>query len=147
MYTIAVFKVKVCGSQLLFLIIFLTTIISVVSNQSWSDKSNNQSISDLKSKQNCKILCGYCNCLSFYCGEECLCECNKENSEVDCIASIKNNSSEWQVPFAVLIQGPTNNQFIRYILNSEQHRDFGIWSTRSKRSTITIYMPTRKLRK
>lgn len=30
---------------------------------------------------NCKDLCGKCNCLGFYCGEECLCECDGEGDE------------------------------------------------------------------
>lgn len=27
--------------------------------------------------QKCKNLCTICNCIGFYCGDECICECNK----------------------------------------------------------------------
>lgn len=25
--------------------------------------------------ENCKNLCNLCNCIGFYCGDECICEC------------------------------------------------------------------------
>lgn len=29
----------------------------------------------------CKELCGLCGCTGFYCGDECICECNKQSDE------------------------------------------------------------------
>lgn len=29
----------------------------------------------------CKNLCSQCNCVGFYCGEECLCECSDQNDD------------------------------------------------------------------
>lgn len=29
----------------------------------------------------CKALCKLCDCIGFYCGEECICECNNKNDE------------------------------------------------------------------
>lgn len=33
--------------------------------------------------QKCKDLCGICNCIGFYCGDECICECNKRDDDDD----------------------------------------------------------------
>lgn len=31
--------------------------------------------------QKCKDICNSCSCVGFYCGDECICECNKEDEE------------------------------------------------------------------
>lgn len=31
--------------------------------------------------ENCQKLCGHCGCMGFYCGDECICECNNQEDE------------------------------------------------------------------
>lgn len=31
--------------------------------------------------ESCKMLCGHCGCTGFYCGDECICECNNQEGE------------------------------------------------------------------
>lgn len=35
----------------------------------------------LEKIESCKDLCGYCGCIGFYCGDECLCECSDQNNK------------------------------------------------------------------
>lgn len=32
----------------------------------------------------CKDLCKLCNCIGFYCGDECICECDRKDVESEC---------------------------------------------------------------
>lgn len=34
--------------------------------------------------ENCKNICNLCNCIGFYCGDECICECFNKNDESEC---------------------------------------------------------------
>lgn len=36
------------------------------------------SIEEIEMTGKCKMLCESCGCIGFYCGEECLCECNDQ---------------------------------------------------------------------
>lgn len=39
--------------------------------------------------QNCKDLCNLCNCVGFYCGDECICECNNKDDESEFLCERK----------------------------------------------------------
>lgn len=97
-----------------------------------------------KHEQNCKALCEHCGCLGFYCGEECICECNDENSDTECIHTMQVNARTLNSPFEILIQGPSSNRFVRNAQQFEQRELVVMGSnrtTRNRRSTITIYKP------
>lgn len=97
-----------------------------------------------KHEQNCKALCEHCGCLGFYCGEECICECNDENSDTECIHTMQVNARTLNSPFEILIQGPSSNRFVRNAQQFEQRELVVVGSnrtTRNRRSTITIYKP------
>ncbi|XP_060660644.1 uncharacterized protein LOC132794305 [Drosophila nasuta] len=100
-----------------------------------------------KHERNCKALCEHCGCLGFYCGEECICECNNENSDTECIQTMQLNARTLNAPFEILIQGPSNNRFVRNALQFDQKRELVVRSAsqskspRNRRSTITIYKP------
>ncbi|EDW17979.1 uncharacterized protein LOC6581781 [Drosophila mojavensis] len=102
-----------------------------------------------KHERNCKALCEHCGCLGFYCGEECICECNNENSDTECIHTMQVNARTLNTPFEILIQGPSSNRFVRNAKEFEQKRELvvspagEIKAARSRRSTITIYKPSR----
>ncbi|XP_032598732.1 uncharacterized protein LOC6557460 [Drosophila grimshawi] len=101
-----------------------------------------------KHERNCKALCEHCGCLGFYCGEECICECNNENSDTECIHTMQVNARTLNTPFKILIQGPSNNRFVRNAQQFEQKREMVTRSavdpksTRNRRSTIIIYKPS-----
>ncbi|KAH8397545.1 hypothetical protein KR222_009106 [Zaprionus bogoriensis] len=106
-----------------------------------------------KHEQNCKALCEHCGCLGFYCGEECICECNDENSDTECIHTMQLNARTLNSPFEILIQGPSSNRFVRNAQQFEQKCEPRARSaaaaaasktTRNRRSTITIYKPELK---
>ncbi|XP_034483382.1 uncharacterized protein LOC117788659 [Drosophila innubila] len=101
-----------------------------------------------KHERNCKALCEHCGCLGFYCGEECICECNNDNSDTECIQTMQLNARTLNAPFEILIQGPSSNRFVRNARQFEQKRklvarsgDSENKTTRNRRSTITIYEP------
>ncbi|EDW69219.1 uncharacterized protein [Drosophila virilis] len=101
-----------------------------------------------KHERNCKALCEHCGCLGFYCGEECICECNDENSDTECIHTMQVNARTLESPFEILIQGPSSNRFVRNAQQFEQKRELVTRSavdgktTRNRRSTIIIYKPS-----
>lgn len=37
--------------------------------------------------QKCKDLCNLCSCVGFYCGDECICECNNKDDESEFFVS------------------------------------------------------------
>ncbi|XP_064547494.1 uncharacterized protein LOC135434747 [Drosophila montana] len=105
-------------------------------------------LAEHKHERNCKALCEHCGCLGFYCGEECICECNNENSDTECIHTMQVNARTLNSPFEILIQGPSSNRFVRNAKQFEQKRELVTRSavesktTRNRRSTITIYKPS-----
>lgn len=36
---------------------------------------------DSEKVESCKNLCSHCGCMGFYCGDECICECNNDVEE------------------------------------------------------------------
>lgn len=95
----------------------------------------------------CKGLCEQCNCMAFYCGEECICECNDEQSDTECIARMQSSARKQRMPFEILIQGPTANSFVRNALQFEQNSKRCSKNTcHRKRSTVTIYKPQKDLK-
>lgn len=100
------------------------------------------SSADVRSYRTCRDLCCSCGCLGFYCGEECLCECDgtgetegkmlpsslwccaeccgraepQQNtcpSDNECIEKIHNRCERMQLQFEVLIQGSDDNRLVR----------------------------------
>lgn len=59
--------------------------------------------SDAVEYENCKSLCNLCNCIGFYCGDECICECFNKSDE-----------SEWMNP----IHTANSFQLSRFLLHS-----------------------------
>jgi len=108
-------------------------------------------LTESKLEKNCKALCEHCGCLGFYCGEECLCECNDDNSDTECIRTMQMNAKTLNLPFEIVIQGPSSNRFVRNAQQFEQKRDLVARSasasgqaSRNRRSNITIYKPSKK---
>ncbi|XP_039485010.1 uncharacterized protein LOC120447605 [Drosophila santomea] len=108
-------------------------------------------LTESKLEKNCKALCEHCGCLGFYCGEECLCECNDDHSDTECIRTMQMNAKTLNMPFEILIQGPSSNRFVRNAQQFEQKRDVVARSAsasgqlpRNRRSNITIYKPAAK---
>ncbi|XP_065076838.1 uncharacterized protein LOC135700301 [Ochlerotatus camptorhynchus] len=62
-------------------------------------------------QQSCSELCGFCpSCNGFYCGEECICECQQYASDhVQCINKIMENSDKLGLVYDVLIQMPSGS--------------------------------------
>lgn len=109
-------------------------------------------LTESKLEKNCKALCEHCGCLGFYCGEECLCECNDDQSDTECIRTMQMNAKTLNLPFEIVIQGPSSNRFVRNAQQFEQKRDLvarsastSMQSPRNRRSNITIYKPSTKL--
>lgn len=108
-------------------------------------------LTEAKHERNCKALCEHCGCLGFYCGEECLCECNDDNSDTECIRTMQVNAKLMNSPFDILIQGPSSNRFVRNAQQFEQKHEVVARSAssssqlpRNRRSNITIYKPAKK---
>lgn len=93
----------------------------------------------------CKKLCGFCGCTGYYCGDECLCECNSPTEgEAECVDTMKSNCKKLELPFEVLIQGPNVNRMVRSLLYADPEEEACVQSSKSnekKRSTISIYKP------
>lgn len=101
---------------------------------------------ELSNTRHCKALCNQCGGLGFYCGEECICECNDDRSDTECIARLQRDANHLNLPFDILIQGPEKNSFLRNALQFEQDADHGATSVmspaRNKRSTVVVYKPS-----
>ncbi|XP_023306773.2 uncharacterized protein LOC111688487 [Lucilia cuprina] len=135
MYTVAL---------LIVWIIVLTTAFnseSNINNKLTSPNDNNED--ELKNTGNCKALCKHCGCLGFYCGEECICECNNDHKDTECISVIQTNAKSLNIPFEILIQGPTANTFVRNAFQFEQNNERKSFGYRNKRSTVTVYKPNK----
>lgn len=98
--------------------------------------------------EKCKKLCGFCGCTGYYCGDECLCECNSQkDGEAECVGTMKSNCKKLELPFEVLIQGPNANRMVRSLLYADPNQEACAKSSESnvnKRSTISIYRPDSK---
>ncbi|XP_017063410.1 uncharacterized protein LOC108102763 [Drosophila eugracilis] len=153
-------KTSLCG----YIVILLLAVIQIQANvvPSTTTKSPSTVATTLKAsrrvnplmeskyEKNCKALCEHCGCLGFYCGEECLCECNDDNSDTECIRTMQMNAKTLNPPFEIVIQGPSSNRFVRNAQQFEQKRELVTRSVasgqtpRNRRSNITIYKPSTK---
>lgn len=130
------------GKFQVFVLVSVVTcmIISTVQSVPVKDSSVESENSD-----KCKILCGSCGCTGYYCGDECLCECNsQDDGEAECVDTMKSNCKKLNLPFEVLIQGPNVNRMVRSLLYAHPSEDVCIQKSESnpkKRSTISIYKP------
>lgn len=121
---------------------------------------------DAAEYQNCKNLCGLCDCVGFYCGDECICECHNKNDgsewhvlaiqfnlngfvvfflsvsvlDLNCVEEVQNNCEKEATPFEVLIQGPSGSRFVRSLVlaDANAHKE-PIDPTYV--STISIFQP------
>lgn len=130
------------GKFQLFVLLSVVTcaIISTVESVPLKDSSI-----ESENAAKCKNLCGFCGCAGYYCGDECLCECNSQTEgEAECVDTMKSNCKKLELPFEVLIQGPNINRMVRSLLYADPNEEVCIQSSESnqkKRSTISIYKP------
>lgn len=95
----------------------------------------------------CKSLCSTCGCLGFYCGEECICECDKSINENDskCVSEIHGNAIRMKPPYAILIQGPADSAIIRTAKEFSDDKPcckrHALAEPKNKRSSFVIYRP------
>ena len=122
-------------------IVWIIVLATAIENESLSHSGTEDYEGD--NNKNCKALCKQCGCLDFYCGEECICECNNDRSDTECIAIMQAKARTMNTPFEILIQGPTANNFVRNALRFEQNTERMTNGYRYRRSTITIYMPNK----
>lgn len=95
--------------------------------------------------ENCKYLCGSCGCQGYYCGDECICQCNRaDENNVKCIQHMKQKCQKMAYPFEVLIQGPAGRRFVREAkdIDPETMAEYQE-NERSGRSVYSIYKPTK----
>lgn len=129
--------------QIIVLLSVVTcAIISTVQSVPVSDSSV-----ESENTAKCKNLCGFCGCTGYYCGDECLCECNSlTDGKAECVDTMKSNCKKLELPFEVLIQGPNVNRMVRSLLYTDTAEDTCEScelpeSNQKKRSTISIYKP------
>ena len=123
------------------IIVWIIVLTTAIDNELSSQKGSEE-YEEVNNK-NCKVLCKQCGCLDFYCGEECICECNNDRSDTKCIAIMQTKARTMNTPFEILIQGPTANNFVRNALRFEQNIERMTNGYRHRRSTITIYVPNK----
>lgn len=129
------------GKFQIFVLLSVVTcaIISTVQSVPVSDSSVQS-----ESAAKCKKLCGFCGCDGYYCGDECLCECNSSTEgKAECVDTMKSNCKKLELPFEVLIQGPNVNRMVRSLLYADPEVETceSSESNQKKRSTISIYKP------
>lgn len=56
----------------------LTILIAVIGHAAANPLSRNP---EGEETEKCKDICNECNCIGFYCGNECICECNVDKDE------------------------------------------------------------------
>lgn len=128
-----------------FQIVVLLSVVScaVISTVQSVPVSDSSVVSENADK--CKKLCGLCGCTGYYCGDECLCECNSQtDGEAACVDVMKSNCKKMELPFEVMIQGPNVNRMVRSLLYADPAEENCVKSSESnqkKRSTISIYKP------
>lgn len=129
--------------QIIVLLSVVTcAIISTVQSVPVSDSSV-----ESENTVKCKNLCGFCGCTGYYCGDECICECNSlTDGKAECVDTMKSNCKKLELPFEVLIQGPNVNRMVRSLLYTDTAEDTCEScelpeSNQKKRSTISIYKP------
>lgn len=93
--------------------------------------------------QSCQALCGDCGCRGYYCGDECICQCNRaDESNVRCIQAMRARSHKSAYPFEVLVQGPAGRRFAREATDIDPETLATYHENeRSGRSVYSIYKP------
>ncbi|GAB0098287.1 hypothetical protein DMENIID0001_140040 [Sergentomyia squamirostris] len=91
----------------------------------------------------CFNLCAECNCLGYYCGTECICECVSDaDKDISCLANLKTNSDKLNLPYDVLIQGAAGRRFVREVRDlSPKQETFYKTNERQGRSVYNIHAP------
>lgn len=95
-------------------------------------------------QESCHGLCESCGCRGYYCGDECICQCNwADENNVKCIQNMRARSQKMAYPFEVLIQGPAGRRFVREAtdIDPETMATYK-QNERSGRSVYSIYKPT-----
>lgn len=111
----------------------------------------------LVATRNCQDLCGSCGCRGFYCGAECLCECDADGDDEPladgrCIERMQERCEREQLPYEVLIQGSNGNRLVRSLFVDVAAQQDGNCVAnnapleREKRSTFSIYKPAEQQR-
>lgn len=135
-----------------FTILFVSVAISVVAvtaqpltvdTSITTDGDHFQQMGPNSLRENCKKLCNDCGCRSYYCGDECICECNTaDDSNVNCIRTMRERAQLQRLPFEVLIQGPAGRRFVREATDIDPEAMAEYKQTeRTGRSVYSIYKP------
>lgn len=95
----------------------------------------------------CKSLCSTCGCLGFYCGEECICECDEkvEMKDSKCVSEIHENAIRMKPPYEILIQGPADSAIVQTAKELSDAKQcckrHAVLKPKNKRSSFVIYRP------
>lgn len=60
------------------LVAYLTIMVCVIG---YIQATPMESEEELEKEKSCKGLCEHCGCVGYYCGDECICECNIEDND------------------------------------------------------------------
>ncbi|XP_055631282.1 uncharacterized protein LOC129771558 isoform X2 [Toxorhynchites rutilus septentrionalis] len=90
-------------------VVLLSAVVLVEENES-APMFDQESAHFRAQQKSCSNLCGYCpSCNGFYCGEECICECQQNSGDhAHCISKIRETSDKLGLVYDVLIQLPKN---------------------------------------
>lgn len=110
---------------------------------------NSTPIADKESgiTKECKSFCSTCGCMGFYCGEECICECNDKlkPSDSKCVSEIHENAIRLKPPYEILIQGPSDSAIVQtakeYSEGKQCCKRHINDKQKSKRNSFVIYRP------
>ncbi|KAG5679067.1 hypothetical protein PVAND_008664 [Polypedilum vanderplanki] len=70
----------------------------------------------IEQENSCREVCGLCNCDGFYCIDECICECNINDTEnLQCIADMKKECDKNGLEYELIMQESTKERFLRQI--------------------------------
>lgn len=96
-------------------------------------------------KHRCHKLCADCGCRGYFCGDECICQCDyADNKNVRCLKTMRERSQKEAYPFEVLIQGPAGRRFVREATDIDEETMAAYKENeRSGRSVYSIYKPNR----
>lgn len=145
------------------LLLFIATISCIMDY--YCQASPVMSGNNLDLVEDCRNLCKHCNCVGFYCGEQCICECSKSESgkyilnrnrsqkdkfhysnkfldrDMKCVETMQNNCRKLDLPFEVLIQAPTKSQLVQELFAESENGVEMDTLNRKTRSTVSVYQP------
>lgn len=107
------------------------------------DQQEDYSQLELTPKEKCNKLCENCGCHGYFCGDECICQCDyADNKNVKCLQGMRARSEKEAYPFEVLIQGPAGRRFVREATDIDPVQ-MAIYkqNERNGRSVYSIYKP------